>query len=352
MWVADCQAGAAQDWVGLGFVDWELRLTPDQLSALPPSATRWHLFADPLTGKTCLFVPNGMTVALQHVAALASRAGLHPLLLGPVGSGVNTLSRHLLASAEPWPQLSLSLQGVSLMASSSPVYLMSGPQQASPRVWRCTHPLHINAAATADLGSAQYSAAVAGPLASSWMPAGAATGGAALLHGHPALLATFSHTELFQAAAHHTLLRLATGHARVPELLAIGPLGVVKAAKVLSIALDKLLGCVRALTHKELLPGGWALTPGCLADVALRTSAAADEAPRGAWGMAQVVQRFMFECGQEVSFALHEADASSRDVLSRVLLFTMGRELGALLTGKFDNVLKDQPSIRYLWCLP
>ncbi|GFH08364.1 uncharacterized protein HaLaN_03311, partial [Haematococcus lacustris] len=435
-------------------------LTPEQLSALPPSATRWHLFADPLTGKTCLFVPNGMTVALQHVAALASRAGLHPLLLGPVGSGVNTLLRHLLASAEPWPQLrkdvvglalhplsqptelndllswrlvagrpghlrptlghqlvllvndlsmavqatptsaslqphgsvpslalgkgldaeegqgvavslpclewlrqvlngrcmvgrlsgqpaSLSLQGVSLMASSSPVYLMSGPQQTSPRVWRCTHPLHINAAATADLGSAQYSAAVAGPLASSWMPAGAATGGAALLHGHPALLATFSHTELFQAAAHHTLLRLATGHARVPELLAIGPLGVVKAAKVLSIALDKLLGCVRALAHKELLPGGWALTPGCLADVALRTSAAADEAPRGAWGMAQVVQRFMFECGQEVSFALHEADASSRDVLSRVLLFTMGRELGALLTGKFDNVLKDQPSIRW-----
>ncbi|KAJ9507770.1 hypothetical protein QJQ45_019324, partial [Haematococcus lacustris] len=174
-----------------------------------------------------------------------------------------------------------------------------------------------------------------------------ATGGAALLHGHPALLATFSHTELFQAAAHHTLLRLATGHARVPELLAIGPLGVVKAAKVLSIALEKLLGCVRALAHKELLPGGWALTPGCLADVALRTSAAADEAPRGAWGMAQVVQRFMFECGQEVSFALHEADASSRDVLSRVLLFTMGRELGALLTGKFDNVLKDQPSIRW-----
>ncbi|KAJ9507771.1 hypothetical protein QJQ45_019323, partial [Haematococcus lacustris] len=98
-------------------------LTPEQLSALPPSATRWHLFADPLTGKTCLFVPNGMTVALQHVAALASRAGLHPLLLGPVGSGVNTLLRHLLASAEPWPQLRKDVVGLALHPLSQPTEL-------------------------------------------------------------------------------------------------------------------------------------------------------------------------------------------------------------------------------------
>lgn len=53
------------------------------------------------------------------------------------------------------------------------------------------------------------------------------------------------------------------------------------------------------------------------------------------------VRRFMFEAGREV-MGLLDREEDSRDVLARVLLHSMGRELGALLKGRFENVLQVQ----------
>jgi hypothetical protein len=155
-------------------------------------------------------------------------------------------------------------------ATSRVSYLVSGTQQVSARAWRHLHPLHLNAAAAADLaGTLQASSAGGAPI-----------------------LATFSRPALLNAVSHYTLLQLATGAARIPELLAIGPGGVAQAAKVLGIALEKLMTTVQHLVRAHLLPHAWHFgTAGMLA-ITERLRVAADHQEAGAWRITDVVQRW------------------------------------------------------------
>lgn len=60
----------------------------------------WHYYRDPRTGCMGLFVPNAATQALQYCAQLALQAGMHPMLVGPAGSGRRTLLLHLLSTVQ------------------------------------------------------------------------------------------------------------------------------------------------------------------------------------------------------------------------------------------------------------
>lgn len=58
----------------------------------------------------------------------------------------------------------------------------------------------------------------------------------------------------------------------------------------------------------------------------------------------------MFEAGRQV-VGLIDKEERSKDVMARVLLHSMGRELGALLKGKFDNVLAVSDSCGCQLCM-
>ncbi|KAF5834334.1 hypothetical protein DUNSADRAFT_9035, partial [Dunaliella salina] len=210
-------------------------------------------------------------------------------------------------------------QGISVIATSTLLHLLAGQQQASPRLWRHLHHLHVEAAAAA----ATYTSPTAEALAAASMP----------------VFSTYSTSAVHNAMAHHTLLELAHGPACVPELLAIGRTGMLQAARVLGVALDKMLGCVHGLLHAQLLPRGWQFDTSQIWSVLRRTRVAAVKAGPESWHITHTVQRLMFEAGRQV-MGLLDRDETSRDVLARVLLHSTGRELGALLKGRFDNVLQ------------
>ncbi len=60
----------------------------------------WHYYRDPRTGSMALFVPSAATQALQYCVQLALQAGMHPMLVGPAGSGRRTLLLHLLSTVQ------------------------------------------------------------------------------------------------------------------------------------------------------------------------------------------------------------------------------------------------------------
>jgi hypothetical protein len=63
----------------------------------------WQCFSHPTTGRPTLFMPTTATTALQQLAVLAAQAGMHPLLVGGLGTGRSAALHHLTATRTIMP---------------------------------------------------------------------------------------------------------------------------------------------------------------------------------------------------------------------------------------------------------
>jgi hypothetical protein len=69
-----------------------------------------------------------------------------------------------------------------------------------------------------------------------------------------------------------------------------------QAARIMGVALDKLLGCVHGLLRAQLLPRGWQFDTTHPGQVVQRLRTAAAHAGRGSWRISDVVQRCVDVC--------------------------------------------------------
>ncbi len=220
----------------------------------------------------------------------------------------------------PWCGVrSLAVSDVLVSATSCPHRLLEGSPPDAARLWRHFSPIHVDGL---------LSLLPAADAAAHSLPSTAP--------GGQPLACVFRPLSMLTCLAHSTLLHMATGPARVPELLALGPLGIVAASRTLGLTLHKLQARVASLQRLNLVKRSSDFGVGQLSSVLQRVAFASElQTPAGAcWSISDVLHRLLFEVGQQLGCSVGKQ--SDRDVLGRVALQAMGKEVGALLTGKFD----------------
>ncbi|GAX79832.1 hypothetical protein CEUSTIGMA_g7272.t1 [Chlamydomonas eustigma] len=246
----------------------------------------------------------------------------------------------------------LEVQGVSLALTSLPDFMLRGPQQVSPRLWRHLHHLHVEAASEVDLsGSLSHMA-------------------------DPTVFTLFNPAMVLTAHCQRAVATMAQ-YAGVPELSAVwASRQTGLAAQVLSSLLVDVHKCVNILSHTRILPDTWHFRFPALLSVLQRLTVSAcdaavvrqhlllqrhqellqqqqQQAEEGAdvrqqiedvenalkpWSMGDIMQRLMYEIGREVVGGLRRREDAG--TLSRVLLKCTGREMGAILIGKFGPAIR------------
>ena len=263
----------------------------------------------------------------------------------------------------------LAVRGTSFAFTSTPHALLNGTDQVSGRLWRHMLQLHIDAAArSGDAGFATVP--VAGPAA---VPPALGPGGG--------LVSIFSRPAVSLALAQHTLAHLVT--CGVTEAMAM-PLP--PAAAVLAATLEAVSRDVAALTASGLTPSLWHFDTAAMRGVVKRLCAAvavanglthgllpqltasgatagvaavplmggpnlmAGDAGRHTqasqrWSLRDVVQRLAFEVGRAVMG--HVPVAAGREALAKVLVGTLGRHLGPLMSGRLEAALAAARDVLY-----